>query len=287
MMSGFLRLPWNWEPWILASLAMALLLYFAGLYRMPRNVRRLVLSSARIAAFTAAIAILFAALISPLDALDDQLFSAHMAQHLVLIMIAPPLLVAGRPGIASLWAFPLPLRRALGRFYLRSGLHSAVQTSMSPLVVWILCSAVLWFWHLPGPYGWAVENEFVHAIEHICFFVTSLMFWSLVLEPPGRHRRLSHAAALIFVATIGIQNGLLGALLTFSARPLYSAYFSTTTAWGLTPLEDQQLGGLGMWIPASAIHLTTLGVLFVAWLRLIDNQTSPSVRQAPALKIRF
>jgi cytochrome c oxidase assembly factor CtaG len=266
MISAFLKLPWNWEPWILSGLGIALILYLAGLRRMPRNVRRLVVGPARIAAFAAAIAILFSALISPLDALDDQLFCAHMAQHLVLIMIAPLLLVAGRPAIASLWAFPLPLRRALGRFYLRSGLHDTVRALMSPTIVWVLCSAVLWFWHLPGPYGWAVENEFVHAVEHICFLGTSMMFWSLVLEPTGRHRRLGHAAALIFVATIGIQNGLLGALLTFSARPLYSAYFSTTAAWGLTPLEDQQLGGLGMWIPASAIHLTTLGALFIAWL---------------------
>ena len=91
-------------------------------------------------------------------------------------------------------------------------------------------------------------------------FLTSLMFWSLVLEPLSR-RRLDYGTALLFVATFGVQNGLLGALLTFAGRPLYVAYLPTTTAWGLTPLEDQQLSGLMMWIPASLIHLGTLGLV--------------------------
>jgi len=278
-------LPWNWEPWILASLGLSLFLYFLGLCRIPENPRAHLFGTARCLSFTAGIAILFAALISPLDALDDQLFSAHMAQHLVLIMVAPPLLVAGHPSIAWLWAFPLPIRRALGRFWIATGLRGAVHALMCPVVVWTLCSAALWFWHLPGPYGWALANEFVHAVEHLCFFVTSLMFWSLVFEPVGRSRRLGYAGALLFVATFGIENGLLGALLTFSGRPLYQAYLPTTAAWGLTPLEDQQIGGLGMWIPASLIHLTTLGVLLVAWLRSTENQATPVSRLSPFPRI--
>ena len=250
-----------------AGLALALIFYCAGLRRMPRNLRRIVFSPRRNLAFASAIVILFAALVYPLDGLDDQLFCAHMAQHLVLMMVAPPLLVAARPALASLWAFPLPARRALGHFYIRSGLRTVAQALTAPVAVWILCSAALWFWHLPGPYGWAMENELVHAVEHLCFFVTSLMFWSLVLEPAGRHRRLGYPGALLFVATFGIENGMLGAILTFSTHPLYRAYFTTTAAWGLSPLEDQQLGGLGMWIPAGLFHLTTLCILFVAWLR--------------------
>jgi cytochrome c2 len=146
----------------------------------------------------------------------------------------------------------------------------------------------MWFWHLPGPYGWALASESVHALEHVCFFVTSLMFWSLVLEPFGR-RRLDYGSTLLFVATFGVQNGFLGALLTLAGRPLYAAYLPTTTAWGLTPLEDQQLGGLLMWIPASLIHLTTLGVLFVAWMSAAERRASiaattrATLRDAPML----
>lgn len=267
----FSQLGWNWNPWILASLTLAVFAYIRGLLRLNSAVRARLFGKFRYAAFTAGIVTLFSALISPFDTLDDQLFSAHMVQHLLLLMIAPPLLIFGRPALACLWAFPLPARRVIGRVWIRSGLKHVVHALMSPLFVWLLCSAVLWFWHLPRPYGWALGSESVHAFEHVCFFVTSLMFWSLVLEPLGR-RRMDYGSTLLFVATFGVQTGLLGALLTFAGRPLYAAHLSTTAAWGLTPLEDQQLAGLIMWIPASLIHLTALGVLFVVWMHTAERQ---------------
>ncbi len=276
----FNQLPWNWDPSILASLGLAAFGYVRGLLRLGQTARLRLFGWARGAAFATGIATLFAVLISPFDALDDQLFSAHMVQHLVLLMVAPPLLILGRPTVAWLWAFPLPARQALGGIWIKSGLHDVVQRLMSPVVVWIFCSAALWFWHLPGPYGWALGSESVHALEHICFFVTALMFWTLVIEPFGR-RRLGYGAALLFVATIGLQNGLLGALLTFAGRPLYAGYLHTTAVWGLTPLEDQQLSGLIMWIPASLIHLTTLCVLFVVWMRAAEHRPVITAKARP------
>lgn len=272
-----LELPWNWEPWILTYLGVAVLGYAIGLLRIEANARWRVFGQMRTLSFAAGIATLFCALISPFDALDDQLFSAHMVQHLSLMMVAAPLLVWSRPVIAFLWAFPLPARRTIGRVWSGSGLHGSVHALMSPLVVWVLCSAVLWFWHVPGPYGWALTHEGIHTFEHFCFFVTALMFWSIVLEPFGR-RRLDYGSTMVFVATLGVQNGLLGALLTFAGHPFYVAHRATAAAWGLTPLEDQQLAGLIMWIPASLIHLTTLGVLFVAWLRNAEREAQ---RHAP------
>jgi putative membrane protein len=269
--SHFSQLAWNWNPWILVSVVLAASGYIRGLLCLKGAVRACLFGRLRYVAFAAGIVTLFSALISPFDALDDQLFSAHMVQHLVLLMIAPPLLIFGRPALACLWAFPLPARRAIGRVWIRSGLKHAVHVLTSPIFVWLLCSAVLWFWHLPGPYGWALGSESVHAFEHVCFFVTSLMFWSLVLEPLGR-RRMDYGITLLLVATFGVQTGLLGALLTFAGRPLYAAHLSTTAVWRLTPLEDQQLAGLIMWIPASLIHLTTLGVLFVVWMHTAERQ---------------
>ncbi len=267
----FSQLPWDWNPWILASLALAVCVYVCGLRRMNGTARSSLFGAARCAAFAVGIGTLFLALISPLDALDDQLFTAHMLQHLVLMMVAPPLLILGRPAIAFLWAFPLGTRRAIGRAWVQTGLRDALRPAMSPLAVWLVGSAALWFWHLPGPYGWALASEYVHALEHVCFFVPSLMFWALVLEPAG-HRRLDYGSTMLFVATFGVQNGLLGALLTFAGRPLYVAYLPTSAAWGLSPLEDQQLAGLLMWIPASLIHLSTLAVLFVAWMHAAERR---------------
>jgi putative membrane protein len=269
----FAELPWNWEGWMLICLGLAIFGYGYGLLRLDVHARSRIFGVLRIASFAIGIATLFLALISPFDALDDQLFSAHMAQHLLLMMVAAPLLVWGRPAIAFLWAFPMPARRMIGRVWVGGGLHRGVHALMSPLVVWLLCSVVLWFWHLPGPYGWALANEGVHTLEHFCFFITALMFWSLVIEPFGR-RRLDYGSTIIFVATLGVQNGLLGALLTLAGHPFYAAHLSTTETWGLTPLEDQQLAGIIMWIPASLIHLTTLGVLFVAWMRNAEREAT-------------
>jgi cytochrome c oxidase assembly factor CtaG len=270
-LAAILQLEWNWDPFILASLSLACLFYVVGLCRMKHAVRKVLFGRLRYASFAAGIGILFAVLISPFDALDDQLFCAHMVQHLVLMMVAPPLLLYGRPGLASFRAFPVRMRIWLARFWTASGLRNAAHFAMSPMLVWVLCSAALWFWHIPAPYGWAVASDPVHALEHSCFFVTSLMFWWLVLEPLSK-RRLDYAPALLFVATFGVQNGMMGALLTFSGHPFYAAYRVTSAAWGLTPLEDQQVGGLSMWIPAGFIHLTTLAVLFVSWMRAAEHR---------------
>jgi putative membrane protein len=267
----FAELPWNWEVWVLVCLGLAVFGYGYGLHRLSPHARLRIFGGLRITSFIAGIAILFVALISPLDALDDQLFSAHMTQHLLLIMVGAPLLVYGRPTMAFLWAFPMSVRRMIGRLWVGGGLHRGVRALMSPLVVWLLCSVVLWFWHLPGPYGWALGSEGVHTLEHLCFFITALMFWSLVIEPFGR-RRLDYGSTLIFVATLGVQNGLLGALLTLAGHPFYGVHLDTTAAWGLTPLEDQQLAGIIMWIPANLIHLTSLGVLFVLWMQNAEHQ---------------
>jgi putative membrane protein len=267
----FANLPWNWEVWILGCLGLAVFGYACGLRRLHAHARSRIFGVLRIASFAAGIVALFVALISPLDAIDDQLFSAHMVQHLLLMMVAAPLLVYSRPAMAFLWAFPLSTRRVIGRLWIGGGLHRGVQALMSPLVVWLLCSIVLWFWHLPDPYGWALANEGVHTLEHFCFFITALMFWSLVIEPFGR-RRLDYGSTLIFVATLGVQNGLLGALLTLAGHPFYSAHFATTARWGLTPLEDQQLAGVIMWIPASLIHLTSLALLFILWMQHAERE---------------
>jgi cytochrome c oxidase assembly factor CtaG len=259
------ELAWVWEPWVLTLLAVAGSVYAAGWLRMHRegNPAR-VLGAARVLAFGAGIAVLFIALESPLDSLAGALFSAHMVQHLLLMLLAPPLLVWSRPVLVWLWAFPLAWRRRIGKFWNgTAALHGSHTFLMRPLVVWLMASGALWFWHLPGPYDWALENEGVHAFEHACFFLTSLAFWTLVAQPYGR-RQAGYGTALVLVATFALHNGLLGALLTFAGAPLYQAY--TEPVLGFTPLEDQQLAGLIMWVPASIVHLATLAMLFVGWL---------------------
>lgn len=255
---------WVWEPWVLAALALACIGYAAGVARLRRERRMQLLASGRAWAFAAGIATLVLALVSPLDALADTLFCAHMSQHLLLMMVAPPLLVWSRPVLVWLWAFPLAQRRRIGRWWRRSRWQRAHAVLMQPVAMWLLATLALWIWHAPGPYDLALRSEGVHAFEHLCFFATSLGFWTLVSQPYGQRR--GFGVALAMVGTFALHNGLLGALLTFANAPLYRHHIDIGGAFGLSPLEDQQLAGLIMWVPASLIHLATLSALFIGWM---------------------
>ncbi|HSN33487.1 MAG TPA: cytochrome c oxidase assembly protein [Ideonella sp.] len=267
----------DWDPAIAAWIAGAALVYALGWWRFGAARRARVVPAWRAAGFALGIASLLAALLSPLDALADALFSAHMAQHLVLLLVAPPLLVAGRPWLVWLWAIGLARRRAVGHAFARLRRGRVARAATGPVGVWLMLSFALWFWHLPGPYGWALADRDWHLAEHLCFFLVSIAFWTLVIEPYRSRRRLGYGVTLLYVASIGLQNGLLGALLTFAGHPLYAGHLGRTEAFGLTPLEDQQLAGVIMWVPASAIHLATLSLLFVRWLNAA-GAAQPTVR---------
>ncbi len=257
------ELEWSFEPWVLVSLGTAISLYALGTYRLSREVgAERILNRWHIGAFVLGMLIVFVALCSPIDTVGEQLFSVHMVQHLLLMLAAPPLLVWSRPAIAFVWAFSLSWRKRIGRFWTGAGLGGTFALLMQPLSVWVLFVGSFVFWHLPRAYSWALHNESVHAIEHASFFVTSLAFWTLVLEPSGR-RRLGYASALLYVAVTAVLSGLPGALMILAPRPLYPDHAAGVAAWGLTLIEDQQLAGLIMWIPAGAIYLGAAGWLFV------------------------
>ncbi len=266
------RLVWNWEPSVLIPLGVTTLLYGLGVWRLRRELGDTrIISQAQIFSFAGGMAMLFLALVSPFDTVGAELVSVHMVQHLLLTLVAPPLLVLSRPAIAFLWAFPVAQRRRAGRFWARIGLTRAVRVLMQPLMVWAMFCGAFVTWHLPGPYMWALHNEGIHTIEHLSFFVASLLFWTLVIEPSG-HRRIGYGFALLFVTTAAVVTGLAGALMILSPRPLYPEDARAVAAWGLTLLEDQQLAGLMMWIPMDIVYFATAGWLFVAWLREAERR---------------
>lgn len=270
------ELTWDLQPWVIASLALACFGYACGLVQLPQERRRRIFSAWRIVSFCAGIAVLVVALLSPLSSLDDQLFSAHMAQHLLLMLVAPPLLVYSRPIMAWMCALPTGARRAVaGQWSQRRSLQNSAALLMRPLWVWVLASAVLWFWHLPAPYRWAAAHAGVHVLEHFLLFTTSLMFWSVVIEPYGRRHR-AYGLCILFVAAFSVQMGMLGAILTFASHPLYTGP-ATQLPWGFSPLEDQQLAGVVMWVPVGLVHLSTLAILFLAWLQHAERRAQASV----------
>jgi cytochrome c oxidase assembly factor CtaG/cytochrome c2 len=260
-------LAWNVEWWVLLSLAVPVLLYALGIRRMRRRLgSNRIISAIEMVAFAGGMLVLFIALVSPIDTAAEQLFSVHMVQHLLLLFVAPPLLVFSRPAVVFLWAFRSRPRHIIGRLWISSGLRRIVRVLMNPQLVWVLFSGLFIFWHFPKPYAWALENEGIHAIEHLCFFISALMFWTIVIEPSGR-RRLSYPGTLLHVGTTAALGSLPGALLVLATRPLYPEHAAGAATWGLTTMQDQQLAGVIMWVPAGLAYVIAMLWLFARWLR--------------------
>jgi cytochrome c oxidase assembly factor CtaG len=251
-----------------AGIAAAAAVYGWGVARLWRAVGPgRGVSGWRALAFAAGLAAVGAALASPLDALAEGLFWAHMIQHLMLVLVAAPLLVLGAPLQPLLWTMDAPARRRLGLWWNRRRLLPAlVGLLTTPLVAWMLHAGAAWAWHLPGAYLAALGDERVHALEHATFLGTALLFWWAVLQPAGR-RRMDRGMTVLYVVTAGMQGGLLGALLTFAGRPFYPGQSAVAAARGLTALEDQQLAGLIMWLPAGLAYFAAAAALFLLWMR--------------------
>jgi putative membrane protein len=259
---------WSWDPTVLIGIVLAVWAYTRGLGRLwARAGIGHGLPRWRALCFAGGLTTIVVALLSPFDALDSLLFSAHMIQHLVLILVAAPLLVLGAPGVPWLYALPMASRRALGHWWKGAAAVRGCWSAVThPLVVWSLNVVVLFAWHLPGPYALALRYGAVHGVEHASFLGVSLLFWWTILDPAGQ-RRLGHGAAVLFVFTMGLPMGILGALLTFSPTLWYPTQEVNSALWHLTPLEDQQLAGLLMWIPSGIVYLLLALALMAAWLR--------------------
>lgn len=255
---------WDLEPSVVTGLALVGLAYARGTSRRTRGGRRLV-TTREIVCFWAGMAILGVALVSPLSALGEALFAAHMVQHLLLVLVAAPLLALGAPLAPVLWGLPAPIRRGVMRAWPRW----AAAPFRDPVFVWVLHTVVLWAWHLPPLYEAAVRSEPLHALEHASFLATGYAFWAVLFRLARRGAtRQGVGIAYVFLSTL--QSGILGALMALAAEPWYAVHATTTAPWGLTPLEDQQLAGLIMWVPASFVYLAAGLFLVVRWIEATD-----------------
>jgi putative membrane protein len=246
---------WNFEAWLLALLLLSAGAYALGLWRLWKQAGRgRGIAQRQAAWFALGWLALVVALVSPLDSLGNHLFSAHMLQHELLMVVAAPLLVLGRPLAAWTWALPPAQRRRVGGSLQARGWQAFWGTLTDPLVAWALHAFALWAWHVPVFFNAALLDEGLHIAQHFSFLATALLFWWAVLghDPRGRFGA-GHSTAYLF--TTMLHTGALGALLTFSPRPWYSAYLEHTTALGFDPLQDQQLGGLLMWVPSGLAYV--------------------------------
>ncbi|HEY4734152.1 MAG TPA: cytochrome c oxidase assembly protein, partial [Gemmatimonadaceae bacterium] len=230
---------WSWEPVVVATLLSTAALYVTGVVRLWRaSARGAGLRTWEAASFFLGWLVLGLALVSPLHALGGVLFSAHMTQHELLISVAAPLLVLGRPVVAFIWSLPIGWRREVGGMAKADVVRKTWAAVTAPVFAFALHAIALWLWHLPRLYQATLTSELMHSLQHTSFLLSALLFWWTIFAARAGEFRRGLAVFLLFGTVL--QTGALGALLTFSGTLWYPAYASTTAAWGLTALDDQQ-----------------------------------------------
>lgn len=239
------------DPWVLVPLGTSIALYLRGIWR--RRCR----PGWREACFAGGVLALMLALIWPLDALGEHSLAAHMAQHMLLMLVAPPLLLLGRP--LPRWLRAAPTLASLAR-KVRSG---PLRHLTQPSLAFVLHALAIWAWHAPRLYELAAADAALHRLEHLCFFGSGLLFWWVIVRA-GTARGVGHGTAVILVLSTLMHTGLLGALLSLAPVPLYPGY---AAAAGPHALTDQQLAGLIMWVPGSFGYLLAGVVLAAGWLQ--------------------
>jgi putative membrane protein len=244
---------WQADPLVTIPLVASSLLFILGTWRLRGDLGRLLpgFGLPQILCFAGGIAVLALALLSPLEGLSESLLSAHMVQHILLIAVAPPLLVLGKPEVAWLWALPERLRRGLARNGPMRAVFAFLSPCARPIPAAMIHMATLWIWHSPMLFDAAVASDRLHWLEHVLFFGTALLFWRGVIK--ARSGREGAAAALIACFVTLLQSGLLSALLSFAREALY--HTPETADGGLSALEDQQLAGAIMSLPMCGIYL--------------------------------
>lgn len=258
---------WSFEPGVIAPLAITAVVYGRGVRESLTRAKR---AKGRVTRemilFACGFITVTIALVSPIHAAGSALFSAHMIQHELLMAIAAPLLILGRPAVPLMWGLPVSMRRPVGALVSRSPASLLFSLLARPLIAFLIHGAAIWTWHAPPLYDASVSSEVVHSAQHLSFLFTALFFWWSIFESAGR--RGGQGFAILYLFLTGVHTTLLGALLTLADFPIYDVYSAITTAsWGFTPLEDQQLGGMIMWIPGSLAYLAAALFLMFGLLR--------------------
>jgi len=253
---------WTWDPYISVPVLVMALLYAFGMLRIRQRGTKI--SRVSVLCFSSGWLSLFLALDSPLHAISEQLFWVHMTQHEILMLIAAPLLIISRPATAFLFALPEEWRLRIPKAGRARVVAGAWLLISAPVAAWMLHAIALWAWHAPRLFDAALQSDWVHAAQHISFFGTALLFWWALFH---RHAgRLGYGGAILYVFTTAVHTSVLGALLTFAPKIWYAPYTQTTAAWGLTEIQDQQIGGLIMWVPAGTLLTIVALVLVAKWM---------------------
>src|SRR5262245_36423604 len=273
---------WTLDPWIITPIVLAAGVYARGWRELNRRLpRRFALW--RLVVFQAGLLTLFLALASPLHPLAELLLQFHMIQHLLLMMVAPPLLLLGAPLLPLLRGLPRPvLLRGLGPFFGSTSLQRLGQFLTHPIVCLIAFTVSNVAWHLPVLYELALSSDFWHHVQHFCFLGTGLLFWWPVVQPWPSRLRWPQWAMIPYLLFADIQNTALSAFLIFSERVLYPTYASVPRLWGISVVDDQAAAGAIMWVPGSLVFLIPVAILAIRWL---DSRPGASMTKRVDYKV--
>lgn len=271
---------WSVDPWLLVPLYTVGIAFYVGTQRLwQRAGAGRGVSFRQVAAFWTGWLVTALAVTSPLHWLGERLFAAHMVEHELLMVVAAPLMAFARINGPLLWSLPSSFRPAAGRFFSLGPLAGFWAFVSHPVSATVLHGAALWAWHAPPLYARALENAAVHRLQHFSFFVTALLFWWVLLygRGQGRDTRVRDGIAIACLFITVLHSGVLGALLTISPRVWIPAQTALAADFGLSPLEDQQLAGILMWVPMGTLY--TGAALFFAyrWLTVVSG-TARSAR---------
>jgi putative membrane protein len=262
-------LEWRFEPLAIVSIAAAAAAYLWAVRRVDRAHPTTHQSRWRTALFLCGLAVIGLALLSPIEAYEGLLFSIHMIQHMLLELVAAPLLVAGAPITLALRVASPGVRRGL-----LSVLHSRlVKVLAFPVIAWVLFAAVNWGWHFSTLYNDALEIPALHYLQHATFLGAALLFWWPVFGADPSPWRLPHPVRLLYAFLAMPQNSFLGVALMSATTVLYPHYLTNGREWGPSPLEDQQLGGVIMWVAGDVCFLAAMVAVVALWMAYEERRT--------------
>ncbi len=281
--------PWSWsfDPPLALALGFAFL-YWLSNRRTIASPRTVVARRRRHAYFYAGIAVLVIALASPLDRLSEQLFWAHMLQHVLLLVVAPPLIVLARPWVRLWRVLPLGVRQSLARGFTRgrlTWLRRAGAALGKPLPSFVLFCGVVAAWHVPVLFDSTLRSEDLHALEHTLFLLTALMFWKQAIDSPPLRSELSELGRVGYLIGAMVVMWALAVVLALAPHPLYDAYaLQATRPGGISAFADQQIAAGIMWVPGSITFLIALFVYLHRWLTPATVSAPPAAKPPATVK---
>jgi cytochrome c oxidase assembly factor CtaG len=267
---------WTLPIGLTVSIVITAALYVRG-WLAIRKTRPEQFTDVRLASFLGGLALLWLVTGSPMDGFADALLSAHMVEHLLMMSAIPMLLLYGLPVVPLLRGLPAPLLRWIVGPLLRvSALRRVGQWLVTPAIAWLAMNVAYLCWHIPAAYDLALENETVHGVEHLCFLVTSLLFWWYILRPWPAEERPDDWGMLVYLALGDVVMTLLSAFLAFCERPVYPYYINHPNPFHIPVLEDQVLGAVIMWVLGSFAYLVPAMVITLRLTGFDEGSSVPA-----------